>query len=453
MGLTLVQTLALDQIFDTLTLLGPDGTALPAAARAWRALDSRTWRFTLSENGAFSNGRAFDAPAVVETFALLKSDRAKRSSAATDLSFIAATKAISATELDITTATPAPLLPAALSVLRIPDPSAYAQAAPGVFGAKPIGSGPFVVDAWEPNRVRMARRDGARRKSDIQSLSIFAIGDEIARLQALVSGALDIAFNIGPDEGPTLARHGARLAERLTTSLALVSFITNRGGPMSDPRVRLALNLATDRQKLIDTFLGGRTAPANQFASPDGFGWDSAMAPIAHDPSAARALLAESGHARGLDLVLCFVPGSTPNDGAIYQQLALDWREIGVRLRLDRIPMARFQNYLFAGGWPADMFGMGMGGFDALRSFRMMSCTWAAPWHCDPGVDALVKKTRAAETLEARRALTHAVMRADRQSHSSLYLWQQVAFDGLGPRIAAMPSTRATVPLDAVKLR
>src|SRR5690606_23997650 len=52
-------------VFDTLTVLGPDlQETLPSLATEWAAIDDTTWEFTLRDDVDFSNGEHFDAEAV-----------------------------------------------------------------------------------------------------------------------------------------------------------------------------------------------------------------------------------------------------------------------------------------------------------------------------------------------------------------------------------------------------
>jgi peptide/nickel transport system substrate-binding protein len=453
MGLTLPHTLTLDAIYDSMTRLEPLGEAAPALARAWRMEDQVNWVFDLRSDALFSNGRKLDAEAVEAAMALLRSGKGKTTSAGSDLAAIIDARAVGPLSLRVTTATPNPLLPASLSVLKVPDAAALKEAGWASFASDPVGSGPFQLRRWTPQSVILAANPSAWRRAAAAEIEIAAIPDETARLQALVSGAVDVALQVSPDDATTLERAGARLVQRMTTSVALIAFITNRGGPLADVRVREALNLAIDRERMISLFLANATHPAGQIASADGFGAEPALAMPPHDPDRARALLAAAGLGQGLRLTLVCVTGLTPNDSAIYQQVASECAEIGIRIELRRIPMASFQQHLFSGGWPGDMFAIGMGGFDALRSFRLLSCQWPAAWHCDPAVGALVKVARSAPDRATRREATRAVLRADRASWSALYLWGQVVFDAVAGHVGGYTQTRATLPLETLHFR
>ena len=453
MGLTLPSTLALTAIYDTLTVLEGGGMASAGLATDWVQRDGQHWRFRLREGARFSNGRPVDAQAVREVFELLATPRGRRTSAGSDLAVVDACTVVSPHEIDLGLAVPAPLLPASLSVLRLPEPKALRDMGADAFAANPIGSGPYAVVDWTSNTIALQRRPHAWRRARTDRLDLVLTPDRTARLQAVLSGTAVAALEVSPDDVAALTAVGGRLAPRMTTSVLVLNFITNQGGPAADRRVREAINLAIDRHKLIDAFLQGGTVPANQLASADGFGRNPTLSAIPYDPDQARALIEGAGHGDGLALTLVAAVGASASDSAIYQQIAMDLKAIGVALDIRRVPPASLRQYLYNGGWPGDMFALRTGGFDALRSFRLASCRWIAPYHCFPEVEQAIAAAAAARTLDDRRRATEAVLATDRNTASAVYLWQEPSFDALGPRVSHWSTTRATIELEKLALR
>jgi peptide/nickel transport system substrate-binding protein len=80
--------------------------------------------------------------------------------------------------------------------------------------------------------------------------------------------------------------------------------LNNLKPPFNDPRVRQAANHAINRQLIIDRLLNGLAVPLPTLISPDSYGFNAALKPYAHDVARARALLAEAGHANGVDVTL-----------------------------------------------------------------------------------------------------------------------------------------------------
>lgn len=448
MGLTLPSTLILDTIYDSLTVLEKEGRASAGLSTHWIQVSDYHWRFYLRDGASFSNGRPLNAAALARVFELLNDARGRLTSVGSELKVVEAAKPHADYVLDLFLREPTPLLPALLSTLRIPEPGAYRRLSADAFAADPIGSGPFKVERWHANSVLLSARNHLWRPPMSDKLEIVLTPDRTARLQAILSGTMDAALEISPDDVAALHSIGGQVTPRMTTSVLLINFITNNGGALADMRVRKALNLAVNRQKLIDAFLPGYTSPANQFASEDGFGRNPDLEPITYNPDEAKRLLEQAGYANGLTLTMVAAIGASAGDSAIFQQIASDMRMLGVDLRIRRIPPATLRQHLYYGNWPGDMFALRMGGFDALRSFRLASCAWPASWRCYPEIETAIAEAKAAADIQSREILTQKVLAADRAQYSALYLWQEPTFDAVGPRITGWSTTRAEIRLE-----
>ncbi len=451
-GLTLPDTLLLDNLYDALTVLEAGGEASPALATHWVEEEPRQWRFRLRTGARFSNGRPLDAHAVAAAFELLRTPRGRRTSVGSDLARVEAMRAVDARTLLIRLEQPEPLLPALLSYFRIPEAGAYASLGPGAFSTRPVGSGPFALEAYRGNAMQLVAQPHPWRSPLSERVELLRTPDRTARLQAVLSGTANAALEIAPDDRDALVSRGGRLMPRMSTSVLVLFFVEREDGPFADRRVREALNVAVDRQKLIDAFLLGRTSPAGQLSSDDGFGRHPSLAPIPYAPEKARALLEEAGFGSGLSISLVAAVGASAADSAVFQQIAADLKTVGVTLTVKRVPSAKIREHLYRGDWPGDLFALRTGGFDSLRSFRLASCNWIAPWQCHPEVDAVVEAARRAGGRAERRRLTEQAIAAHREAYGALYLWQEPTFDAIGPGLEGWTATRAEIRLERLRL-
>ncbi|TVS14231.1 MAG: hypothetical protein EA417_15440 [Gammaproteobacteria bacterium] len=202
--------------------------------------------------------------------------------------------------------------------------------------------------------------------------------------------------------------------------------------------MRRALNLAVNRQQIVEHLLAGRTSVASQHASRHAFGHHPSLAAYPYDPEAARRLLADAGYPDGLRLTAEVAVGVGANDAAVYQQVAADLRQVGVELELLSIPMQVLVRRLFTGDWRGQAFGMGYDAaphLDGWRPFRQHSCLWPRPWFCDPALTALVEDVRLSSELDSRSQAMYRLLEAYHEAMPSLPLYEVVAFDAVGPRV------------------
>src|SRR5262245_40372551 len=80
------------------------------------------------------------------------------------------------------------------------------------------------------------------------------------------------------------------------------------GSPWRDVRVRQAVNLAINREDLIQYAANGNGVIVPALIAVNTFGYDPALAPYAFDPGKARTLLREAGYPDGLAITLIAPP-------------------------------------------------------------------------------------------------------------------------------------------------
>ncbi|NNC41498.1 MAG: peptide ABC transporter substrate-binding protein, partial [Acidimicrobiia bacterium] len=74
--------------------------------------------------------------------------------------------------------------------------------------------------------------------------------------------------------------------------------------PFDDMRVRQAMAMAVNRQRIVDLFFPEKSLVADQFLPPAMFGYSEDPGWYEHDPVAAGSLLADAGYPEGFDLTL-----------------------------------------------------------------------------------------------------------------------------------------------------
>jgi len=173
---------------------------------------------------------------------------------------------------------------------------------------RPIGTGPYMLDSWNRGDSVVFRRfDNYWGEPAITETLIFRWGQEpAARLLELQSGTVDGIDNVGADDFEVVANDpNMQLLERTALNVFYVGF-TNFYEPFDDVRVRRAIAMAIDRQRIIDNFFPPGTEIATHFAPCDvpnacvGDPW------FDFDPEGARELLAEAGYPDGFSTTLYY---------------------------------------------------------------------------------------------------------------------------------------------------
>jgi peptide/nickel transport system substrate-binding protein len=165
----------------------------------------------------------------------------------------------------------------------------------------PVGNGPFRFVARVPGQSwtfaandRWPKELGGRPYLD--RLVYRAIPEPAALFTELETGRIDL-FQAPPTEYAERIRQSGRARLVRFPDLVYEHIVWNeRRAPFGDARVRRALTLAIDREKVLRVVRGGYGRLANHTVAPMLWMHDStAGADVRHDPDAARRLLAEAG--------------------------------------------------------------------------------------------------------------------------------------------------------------
>ncbi|WP_439533833.1 ABC transporter substrate-binding protein [Polymorphobacter sp.] len=449
-------------LFDGLTALSPDGRIVPALATQWSSADGRRWTFQLRPGVRFSDDTPFDAAAAKASFDWLMSDAGKASVIGSRLRDVAGVEAPAPNQLVIHLKKPDAVFPKRLPSVAIVAPERWATLGPAAFAKAPAGTGPYRLLNFDERRRRasLVANPGSWRHAQIPRLDLIELGDEGVRQQALISGDIDIA-RVGIDEIAYLESRGIRLAAAPSMQVMSLAFALEGrpAGPLSDVRVRQALNLAIDREAIARVLLQGKGAPASQPGPRGTLGHDPALPPLPHDPARARALLAQAGYPKGFTLKADVVIGSLPADALIYQAMARYLAEIGVTTELRAIPFPVFLRRYLANDWAdADAFGLSWNAApynDTQRSLENFSCLKRPkPFFCDAALAAAITAAGSEMNPQKRETMLRTLAAAHQQAAPALFLVEQIDLIGIGPRLTGPVPIANRVPLyETLRLR
>lgn len=173
---------------------------------------------------------------------------------------------------------------------------------------KPIGTGPYMLEEWvRGDSIIMKRFDDYWGDKALTETLVFRWNSEgAARFTELQAGTVDGIDNPTPDDYERIrADANLTLYDRAATNVLYVG-LNNWKPPLDDVRVRQALAMGIDRQRIVDNFFPPATVVATQFMPPSIFGYTPEVSWYDFDPEAGRALLAEAGYPDGFEIELSY---------------------------------------------------------------------------------------------------------------------------------------------------
>jgi peptide/nickel transport system substrate-binding protein len=266
----------------------------------------------------------------------------------------------------------------------VPDPAFPSKAAFNVFGIqpsewlqsaipskeileKPIGTGPYVVDAWNRgDSLVFKKNENYWGTPAIANTLVFKWSSEGAsRLLELQAGTVDGIDNPTPDDFDTIKGDTTlALYPREALNIFYVA-MTNTFAPFDNVKVRQAVAYAIDRQRIVDTFYTPGSTVASHFtpcAIPNGCVGDPWMD---YDPAKAKALLTEAGFPNGFETTIYYrdvVRSYLPEPGSVATDLQAQLAEVGIKATIEVMESGAFIEESNAGrldgiyllGWGAD---------------------------------------------------------------------------------------------------
>ena len=265
-----------NNIFDTLTIVNPETNEVePQIAESWEQTDDKTYVFKIRQGIKFHDGSDLTAEDV--KFSL---ERAINSAAVSYVVDFIDTIEVN-DEYTVTITTDAPYAPT-LRNLAVPFaaivPKAVVEADEEGFKTNPVGSGPYKFVEWKQgDSVKLEAFDDYYAGAPATKyLQMKVIPEAAQRTIALETGEIDLAYDIIANDKDKVADN-ADLQLLETPSLSCYYVTMNmKQKPFDDIRVREAINLAIDRQLLVDTIINGAGQVADAIIAPAVFGFTQA---------------------------------------------------------------------------------------------------------------------------------------------------------------------------------
>lgn len=391
-------------VFERLTRFDPDMNVVPQLATSWESDETATvWTFHLRENVRFSDGTPITAEDVVFSYRRLI-DPEVGSPGAGLLSSLTpeGMEVVDDLTVRFTLTSPVVEFPSLITnrftyIVKRGQSSEQLRTAG-------IGTGGFRIKQFVPGEepVIFERNEHYWReglpKFDI--IELRSIPDQAAHVAALLSGQIDLSWDIPRSGVPTLeANPDVEVVTQRSGFVISMSMQVDKP-PFDDVRVRTAMKLVIDRAVILDGALSGYGNLANDNPVAPWVPYGIEEEPKARDVEKAKTLLAEAGHPDGIDVEL-YTSEATPGFvemATLYQALAAD---AGIRVTINRAPAHDY----FANVWRKVPFcctsKSGRTADEAMALFYLSDVPWNDTNWKNAEFDAAIAEAR--QTLDATR--------------------------------------------------
>jgi peptide/nickel transport system substrate-binding protein len=373
----------------------PSGKLVPWLASSWSSNANATqFTFHLRSGVTFSDGTPLTAAVVKANFdSIVKLGSIAEGSGY--MSGYKGTTVVNPTTVLVRFAQPdAQFLQAASTVsLSILSPSTLTKKPAARCAGGFSGSGPFVLSSFTPNQqVTLTSRPGYdwgaadRLHTGAAYLSTIVfkiIPDASVRVGALTSGEVDAISDIPPQNESPVKADGDVIVSQTNPGVPYGLQINSQAGPLADLAVRQAIQLAVNRNLIVQTLLTpSYKAAVGVLASNTPDAVDQTTNPYyVFNPTKAETLLTADGWVPGaggirskdgqkLTVSAIYVNLWAP-DVPILELIQQELATVGIQLQIKALPLSQFVTDLFSPGG---------------RTYQMI---WYGQTRADPDVLAL----------------------------------------------------------------
>ncbi|NNG38281.1 ABC transporter substrate-binding protein [Flexivirga sp. ID2601S] len=357
-------------VLESLTAQHPEtGAVVGSLATKW-TVDAKatTFTFQLRPGVTFSDGTALTASVVKQNFDTI---RKLGSTASHGGAYLAALKSVDTpgprTVVIRFTEPNAQFLQAtSSSALAIQSPASLRRSAGERCGGKVIGTGPFVVDSYQPNQRIVVRKRPAynwapaftahRGPARLDKIEATIVTNDTTRTGSLLSKQFDVVSKVTPQDEPRVSSAGYVIRSRTDPGVVLSLWPNEKRPVLRDPAVRVAISKAIDRKQLVDTLYTEHYKPATSVLSSTTPGYVDLSAALRYDPQGAMRDLDAAGWKPGPDgirrkdgrpLTVDVIFGLPQGLELVQQQL----KKVGIGLTLRQLSISELQAQFASGNY------------------------------------------------------------------------------------------------------
>jgi glutathione transport system substrate-binding protein len=321
-----------------------DLKVIPLLAESYTFNDAATeFTFKLRKGIKFHDGTPFNAEAVRVNIERLMSGKYKRSSLMKPVKEL-----IVIDEATVKFVLKEPF-GAFINAVAHPGTLLMSPAAITKFGDEvsknPVGTGPYIFVEWvSGDHVKIKKNpEYWKGKVKVDSITFRPVPESGTRLAMLRAGQAQYIYPMPPELLKVVENDKNIEIIKQPSIIERYMVLNTKYQPLSDQRVRQAINYALDKQSIIRIAWGGAAVEADSVI-PANLQFYKKQAPWPYDPAKAKALMKEAGYEKGFSVV--FLTPNASNRLRATEMVQQQLKEINITGEIQSMDVASFYNKL-----------------------------------------------------------------------------------------------------------
>lgn len=449
------------QIYESLVTRDPALALQPELATSWEGGEDG-WVFTLREGVTFHDGADFTAEDVKFSIERAQSGSSDYKEQVVSIQKV---EVIDDYTVKLVTDGANPILPNEITSLYIMDkgwaeannvvkPQDYAASEETFAVRNANGTGPFKVVSRAPDELTVLEANAdwwgkSEFPGNIDRIEYRPIKNAATRVAALLSGEVDFVLD-PPLQDLERIKGADGLGVETVAQIRSIFFGMDEGieelrtsdvkgkNPFADPKVRMAMNLAIDKEAIKRVVMEGLSFPTGMITPPGVLGNTPELdESYGFDVERAKALLEEAGYPDGFTVQLDCPNDRYNNDEKICQAAVAMLAKVGVTVNLEAIPKAQHFPKIQNRMTDFYMLGWGVPTLDSHYVFSYLLATdgsWNATGYSSPRVDEITTEIATELDVEKRTGLIDEAWRVIKSDAPYIPIHHQVIAWGLSDK-------------------
>ena len=313
---------------------------------------------------------------------------------------------------------------------------------------KPIGTGAFMVDTLVPKErvvFKANKNYWVPGSPKVDSVELLFIPDTETEINMMLAGQADIVTDISVDQFKRLNSNPSTAGLYIKLGHHVAMAMRTDVPPFNDNRVRQAMKLVVDRQKMVDLVTYGMGVPANDSPIGPFNPWYDPSLGIKHrDIDKAKALLAEAGYNDKNPLsVTLYCSSNTPPEldtALAFQDMAKD---AGIQIEISTSP----RDIYYAKHWLKETFTATLWGHredvtQLLRLAYMSGGPWNEGHYANPELDKNIQLATSTSDATMRKEYFHNIQQILSDDGPTIVAFFVPYYGGVSKRVSDFYITR-----------
>jgi glutathione transport system substrate-binding protein len=333
----------LNPMYEALTRFNQQLELVPALATSWHSSpDGMNWTCALRPKVRFHDGTRMNADAVMHSFNRLLDLKRGLAAASNVRRSVASVEAINTLTVVFHLKAPFAAFPRLLAITPIVSPAADHD---GYLSYHAVGTGPYRFVEWRTSEYVTETRNPDYWGTPCQPAELKWMWTTEPSLMnmAIQAGEVDLVNPLPPIFADAMQHNKKVQLLKGKSSAVYWVALNTKYKPLSDVRVRQALNYATDRVNIVRSQLRGYGEAAASPLAPAIADYDASIQGYPFDPMKAQALMNAAGYPNGFSMNISVLE----NQANFAEALQGMWQRIHVTLNIQQLESGTFAQTIF----------------------------------------------------------------------------------------------------------